>query len=67
MPGCEPRLAYNDENAALAFLTSAFGLRERARIEGPDDSLMAWLEFGRSTLMIGRAGAESGAAAGSPR
>lgn len=54
----EARLAYDDEKAALAFLTTAFGLREVARMRGPDDSYMAWLEFGHSTLMIGRSGLE---------
>lgn len=53
---CEPRLAYDDEEAALAFLTSAFGLREQARMKNLDDSLMAWLAFGRGTIMIGRSG-----------
>src|ERR1039457_6581066 len=53
---CEPRLAYDDEKTALVFLTTAFGLREQTRTEGPDDSFMAWLEFGHSTLMIGRSG-----------
>jgi uncharacterized glyoxalase superfamily protein PhnB len=54
--GCEARLAYDDEKAALAFLTAAFGLREQARMENLDGSLMAWLAFGQSTLMIGRSG-----------
>jgi len=51
-------LAYDDEKTALEFLTKAFGLHEQTRMQGPDDSLMAWLEFGRSTLMIGRSGPE---------
>ena len=58
---CQARLAYDDEKAAVEFLTTAFGLREQARKEGkesPDDSFMAWLAFGNSTLMIGRSGAE---------
>lgn len=55
---CEARLAYDDEKTALEFLTKAFGLHEQTRMQGPDDSLMAWLEFGRSTLMIGRSGPE---------
>src|SRR5260370_7319025 len=54
----EARLAYDDEKAALAFLTTAFGLREQARMRGADDSFMAWLGFGHSTLMIGRSGLE---------
>ena len=51
---CEARLAYDDEETALVFLTKAFGLQEQTRMRGPDDSFKAWLEFGRSTLMIGR-------------
>lgn len=53
---CEPRLAYQDEESAIEFLTAAFGLREQARITGPDDSIMAWLAFGRHRLMVGRSG-----------
>ena len=55
---CEPRLAYDDENAALTFLTAAFGLNQLTRVAGSDDSFMAWLGFGGSTLMIGRSGPE---------
>ena len=55
---CEARLAYDDEKTALEFLTKAFGLHEQTRMQGPDDSLMAWLEFGHSALMIGRSGPE---------
>jgi uncharacterized glyoxalase superfamily protein PhnB len=55
---CEPRLAYDDENGALAFLTAAFGFRELTRMAGPDDSFMAWLGFGDGRLMIGRSGRE---------
>jgi uncharacterized glyoxalase superfamily protein PhnB len=51
-------LAYDDERSALAFLTTAFGLHEQARIGGPDHSLIARLAFGDSILMIGRSGAE---------
>jgi uncharacterized glyoxalase superfamily protein PhnB len=40
------------------FLTTAFGLREQARRLGPDGNSMAGLEFGQSTLMIGRSGRE---------
>ena len=39
---CEARLAYDDEKTALEFLTKAFGLHEQTRMQGPDDSLMAW-------------------------
>jgi uncharacterized glyoxalase superfamily protein PhnB len=55
---CEPRLAYDDQNSALAFLTAAFGFHELTRMAGPDESFMAWLGFGDSTLMIGRSGPE---------
>ena len=51
---CEPRLAYDYENAALTVLTAAFGFHELTRVAGSDDSLMAWLGFGDRTLMIGR-------------
>ena len=47
---CEARLAYDDEKTALEFLTKAFGLHEQTRMQGPDDSLMAWLEFGRQRV-----------------
>ena len=53
---CEPRLAYEDEVAAVAFLTSAFGLVEAARIADSGASLMAWLTFGDSTIMVGGSG-----------
>ena len=54
--GCEPRLAYDDEKAALEFLTGAFGFQEQARADCQGDGLMAWLSFGKSILMIGRSG-----------
>jgi uncharacterized glyoxalase superfamily protein PhnB len=56
---CEPRLAYDDGKTALVFLTTAFGLKEQTRMEGPDDNFMAWLEFGHSMLMIGRSGPQN--------
>ncbi len=49
---CEARLAHNDEQTALAFLTTAFGVREQARCDGLNVSIMVSLEFGHSTLMI---------------
>lgn len=55
---CQPRLAYDDPSAALEFLKTAFGLREQNRMEGPDDTFMAWLDFGNNTMMIGRSGPE---------
>jgi uncharacterized glyoxalase superfamily protein PhnB len=56
---CEPRLAYDEPATAAAFLASAFDLHEQARHEGPGESLMAWLAFGESTLMIGRSGPDA--------
>ncbi len=53
---CQSRLAYDDPAAALTFLTSGFGLKEESRVEGPDDTFMAWLAFGNSKLIIGRSG-----------
>ncbi|MBV8691945.1 MAG: VOC family protein [Actinobacteria bacterium] len=57
-PSIYPRLAYDDERAALEFLTRAFGFVERreARMDGksPEDSVLAWLDFGDGVVMIGR-------------
>jgi uncharacterized glyoxalase superfamily protein PhnB len=56
-PSIYPRLAYDDERAALEFLTRAFGFVERreARMGGDDadDHLLAWLDFGDGVVMIG--------------
>lgn len=56
-PAIYPRLAYDDEFAALEFLTNAFGFRERreGRMGGetPDDHMLAWLEYGDGVVMIG--------------
>ena len=57
-PSIYPRLAYDDERAALEFLTRAFGFVERreARMDGgdPKESILAWLDFGDGVVMIGR-------------
>ena len=57
-PSIYPRLAYADERAALEFLVRAFGFVERreARMGGgdPDESMLAWLDFGDGVVMIGR-------------
>ena len=57
-PSIYPRIAYRDEMAALEFLVRAFGFRERreARVEGgsPDESTLAWLDFGDGVVMISR-------------
>lgn len=56
-PSIYPRLAYDDEAAAIEFLTRVFGFRERreARMEHPQ-GMLAWLEVGDGVVMIGRAG-----------
>lgn len=53
-PAIYPRLAYEDERAAIEFLTRAFGFRERveARMEH-DDHVLAWLEHRDGVVMIG--------------
>ena len=52
-----PRLAYDDELAALEYLTRVFGFTERreARMGTGlgDDHMLAWLEFGDGLVMIG--------------
>jgi uncharacterized glyoxalase superfamily protein PhnB len=53
-----PRLAYEDEVAALEYLTRVFQFVERreARMGGDgDEGMLAWLEFGDGVVMIGRA------------
>jgi uncharacterized glyoxalase superfamily protein PhnB len=59
MPDIYPRLAYDDERAALTYLTRVFQLDEirEARTEH-DDSMMAWLRVGDGVVMIGHANAE---------
>jgi uncharacterized glyoxalase superfamily protein PhnB len=58
-----PRLAYRDEVAALDYLTRVFGFTERREARmgsgGPDDPMLAWLEFGDGLVMIGRAGPDT--------
>jgi RNA polymerase sigma-70 factor (ECF subfamily) len=62
-----PRLAYQNEHAALEYLTRVFGFTERreARVGGttPDgyemgDHMLAWLEFGAGLVMIGHSNEE---------
>ncbi len=59
MPDIYPRLAYEDERAALDFLTRVFQLTEirEARTE-TDESMLAWLRAGDGVVMIGHANAE---------
>jgi uncharacterized glyoxalase superfamily protein PhnB len=56
-PAIYPRLGYEDEVAAIEFLTRAFGFRERreARMEDPDWGVLAWLEHRDGVVMVGRA------------
>jgi PhnB protein len=59
MPDIYPRLAYDDERAALAYLERVFQLREirEARVEN-DQGLLAWVRTGNGVAMIGKANAE---------
>jgi uncharacterized glyoxalase superfamily protein PhnB len=56
-PTIYPRLAYDDEVAALEFLTRVFGFVERreARMGDPEEGMLAWLEYGDGVVMISRA------------
>ena len=58
-------LIYSDEQGAIGFLTRAFGFQERARIDTPDGSRMAWLGLGDGIVMI--SGAAEGRHRESPR
>ena len=57
-----PRLAYEDEWAAVEWLVRVFGFTERreARMESnrEDWGSLFWLELGDGVVMIGRSGAE---------
>jgi uncharacterized glyoxalase superfamily protein PhnB len=59
MPDIYPRLAYDDERAALEYLTRVFQLEEirMARTEF-EDHMLAWLRAGDGVVMIGRANAD---------
>jgi uncharacterized glyoxalase superfamily protein PhnB len=56
MPDVFPRLAYNDERAALEYLERVFSLPEirEARTDF-GDHMLAWLRTGNGVVMIGRA------------
>jgi PhnB protein len=58
-PDIYPRLAYEDERAALEYLTRVFQLVEirEARTE-TEESMLAWLRMGEGVVMIGHANAE---------
>lgn len=49
-----PTLRYNDADAAIKFLTDAFGLVEQQVVRGDDGSVMhAELSFGDGMVMLG--------------
>ncbi len=54
MPRITPYLLYADVESALAWLSNAFGFRERLRIPGPDGTLThAEMELEDSVIMMG--------------
>jgi uncharacterized glyoxalase superfamily protein PhnB len=59
VPDVYPRLAYEDERAALDYLVRVFQLSEirEARME-TGESMLAWLQVGDGVVMIGHANAE---------
>ena len=59
MPDIYPRLAYEDERAALDYLTRVYQLEEirEARTDF-GDHMLAWLRVGSGVVMIGRANAD---------
>ena len=59
MPDIYPRLAYDDEHAALDYLVRVFQFAEirEARTEH-GDTMLAWLRVGDGVVMIGHANAE---------
>lgn len=53
MPGVIPMISYEDGVAALEWLATAFGFRERARLMGPDGRLAhAEMEAGAGVIML---------------
>jgi uncharacterized glyoxalase superfamily protein PhnB len=54
MPDIYPRLAYDDERAAVDYLSRVFGFEEirEARME-TGDTMLAWLRTGTGVLMVG--------------
>ena len=57
MPRISPYLYYEDVASALAWLSRAFGLRERMRMPGPDGVIShAEMEFEDGVVMMGRPG-----------
>jgi uncharacterized glyoxalase superfamily protein PhnB len=59
MPDIYPRLAYEDERAAVEFLVRVFQFEEirEARTEF-EDHMLAWLRVGNGVVMVGRANAD---------
>ena len=57
MPRITPYLYYEDVAQALAWLTQAFGFRERLRLPGPDGGIgHAEVELEDGVIMLGRPG-----------
>jgi PhnB protein len=57
MPRISPYLYYEDVASALAWLSRAFGLRERMRMPGPDGGIAhAEMEFADGVVMMGHPG-----------
>ncbi len=56
LPDLYPRLAYNNEYAAVEYLERVFGFEEirEARMDF-GDSMLAWLQAGNGVVMIGHA------------
>jgi uncharacterized glyoxalase superfamily protein PhnB len=54
-PAIYPRLGYEDEHAAVDYLTRVFGFRERveSRMVSDDGHILAWLEHGDGVVMVG--------------
>jgi uncharacterized glyoxalase superfamily protein PhnB len=59
MPDIYPRLAYNDERAAVEYLERVFSFLEirEARTDF-GDNMLAWLRTGTGVVMVGRANEE---------
>jgi PhnB protein len=59
MPRITPYLYYEDVAGALAWLTKAFGFRERMRLPGPDGKVVhAEVQLADGVVMMGNPGPE---------
>jgi uncharacterized glyoxalase superfamily protein PhnB len=59
MPRISPYLLYEDVEAALAWLATSFGLKERMRMPGPDGKIVhAEMELAEGLVMMGCPGPE---------